>query len=66
MKKATMDAIQRRIENGETRFYIGKYFYECNGSGMIRRREQEAEYLPTSDWELVANWNPAANAFEFV
>ena len=58
MKKTTINAIQGRIENGETRFYIG--------NGMIRRREQEAGYLPTSDWELVANWNPAANAFEFV
>lgn len=58
MKKNTMNAIQKRLSNGETRFFIGSYWYECNVNGMIRRREQEAGRTPTTDWERVGSWNP--------
>ena len=59
MKRNTMNAIQKRLNNGETRFYIGAYYYECTMSGFIRRREQKAGYTPTSDWERVCDWNLA-------
>lgn len=55
LNKTTAKAIENRITNGENRFYIGKYYYEVDrASGKIRRREQEAGRLPTSDWEIVA------------
>ena len=60
MKKNTINAIQKRLDNGETRFYIGAYFYEANINGIIRRREQVAGYTPTSDWERVCSWNPSS------
>ena len=59
MTKSTLSAIQRRLNNGEDRFFIGNYYYECDINGIIRRREQQCGYLPTSDWEKVADWNPA-------
>lgn len=64
MTKNTMNAIQKKISNGETRFHIGKHYYECDINGIIRRREQDAGYLPTSDWEKVADWNPATGMIE--
>lgn len=64
MTKATMNAIQNRINNGETSFRMGKYYYECNINGMIRRREQTIGNLPTSDWERVGSWNPATGMIE--
>ena len=63
MTKNTMNAIQKKISSGETRFHIGKYYYECDVNG-IRRREQTAGCLPTSDWEKVADWNPATGMIE--
>lgn len=59
MKKTTKTAIQKRLNQGETRFYIGAYYYECNVDGMIRRREQVAGRTATSDWERIGSWNPA-------
>lgn len=64
MKKSTINAIQKRINNGEDRFYIGKYYYQCDINGMIRRREQEPGYTPTSDWELVGGWDPTTGRIE--
>ena len=64
MKKNMMNAIQKRIRSGENSFYIGKFFYECNINGIIRRREQASGRLPTSDWEKVADWNPATGMIE--
>lgn len=64
MTKTTMNSIQNRINNGETSFYMGKYYYECNINGMIRRREQTIGRLPTSDWECVAAWNPVSGMIE--
>lgn len=58
MNKNTMNAIQKRINNGETRFYMGTYYYECNENGIIRRREQQPDRTPTSGWEQVSKWNP--------
>lgn len=57
MKKQTMTAIQKRLNNGETRFFVGRYYYECNVDGMIRRREQRPGYCPRSDWERIGSWN---------
>ena len=56
--KNTLNAIQRRLDNGETRFFLGRYYYEADINGIIRRREQEAGRTPTSDWERVCSWNP--------
>ena len=64
MTKATMNAIQNRINNGETSFYMGKYYSECDINGIIRRREQTIGRLPTSDWECVADWNPMTGMIE--
>lgn len=58
MKKNTMNAIQKKISSGETRFHIGKYYYECDVNGIIRRREQTAGCLPTSDWERLPTGTP--------
>lgn len=58
MNKGTMNAIIKRIRNGETRFFIGSYYYDCSISGIIRRREQEAGRTPTTNWECIANWDP--------
>lgn len=63
MKKTTMNAIEKRIRNNETRFYIGAYAYECDINGIVRRREQRPGCLPTSNWELVGGWNPETRAF---
>ena len=57
MNKNTEKAIKKRLSSGETRFYIGKYYYEANINGMIRRREQSPGYLPLSNWELVCKWD---------
>lgn len=57
MNKNTEKAIKKRLSSGETRFYIGKYYYEANINGMIRRREQKPGYMPTSNWELVYQWD---------
>lgn len=54
----TLKAIQRRLDKGETRFYISAYWYEANINSIVRRREQRCGYTPTSDWELVCSWNP--------
>ena len=62
MKKNTEKAIKKRLSSGETRFYIGKYYYEANINGMIRRREQKPGYLPTSNWELVYQWDSVNRA----
>ena len=51
MNANTKNAINRRLANGETMFYIGKYFYEYSVNGIFRRREQVPGYAPTSDWE---------------
>lgn len=58
MKKVTMSAVQKRLDNGETRFFIGPYYYEANINGIVRRREQAAGRTPTSDWERVGIWDP--------
>ena len=57
MNKNTEKAIKKRLCSGETRFYIGKYYYEANVNGMIRRREQKPGYLPLSAWEVVCQWD---------
>ena len=57
MKKNTKKAIKKRLSSGETRFYIGKYYYEANVNGMIRRREQKPGYMPISDWQFVCKWD---------
>lgn len=64
MKKNMMNAIQKKINSGETRFHIGKHYYECDVNGIIRRREQTVGCLPASDWEKVADWNPATGMIE--
>lgn len=58
MKKNTMNAISKRIQSGEERFFLGAYWYEAGTNGIIRRREQQPGCTPTSDWERVASWNP--------
>lgn len=57
MNKNTEKAIKKRLGSGQTRFYIGKYYYEANVNGMIRRREQKPGYMPTSAWEVVCQWD---------
>ena len=57
MNKNTKKAIKKRLSSGQTRFYIGKYFYEANVNGMIRRREQKPGYMPISDWQFVCKWD---------
>lgn len=59
MKKNTINAIQKRLDKGETRFFIGSYYYDADINGIIRRREQVAGRTPTSDWERVGRWNPS-------
>lgn len=55
VSKATLTAIAHRIQNGEHRFYIGKYYYEFNPlNSVVRRREQEPGRTPTSEWKSVA------------
>ena len=49
ISKDTINAIQKHLDNGETRFFIGAYYYEANVNGMIRRCEQKPGYAPTSD-----------------
>lgn len=58
MRTNTITAIQKRLDNGETRFFIGAYYYEANINGMIRRREQIPGKTPTSDWERIGSWDP--------
>lgn len=53
MNKNTEKAIKKRLNSGQTRFYIGRYYYEANVNGMIRRREQKPGYMPISDWQFV-------------
>lgn len=57
MNANTIKAINKRIQTGETRFFIGAYYYELNANGIFRRREQRVGYTPTSDWELIGHWN---------
>ena len=57
MNKNTEKAIKKRLSSGQTRFYVGDYYYEANINGMIRRREQKPGYMPTSDWQLVCQWD---------
>lgn len=57
MKASTINAIQKHLDKGETRFYIGPYYYEANVNGTIRRRKQITSRTPTSGWELVCSWN---------
>ena len=64
MKKNTMNAIQKRINSGETRFFLGAYYYECDLNGIIRRKEQQPGRLPTSDWERIGSWNPHTGEIE--
>lgn len=66
MKKNTINAVMDRIHNGESQFYLGKYWYENCGNGILRRREQSPGRLPTTDWELIANWDPEQNTFVFM
>lgn len=58
MKTSTINAIQKYLDKGETRFHIAAYYYVANVNGTIRRREQVAGRTPTSGWELVVSWNP--------
>ena len=55
--KTTKDAIMKRVEAKETRFFVGRFFYEVELSDCyivkIRRREQMVGRTPTSDWEVV-------------
>lgn len=60
MTTNTKTAIQKRINIGETSFFLGRYYYECDTDGFIRRIEQRRGYLPTSDWEFVTRWDPFA------
>lgn len=53
MNANTMRAIQRRLDNDESCFYLGKYYYECLTNTCIRRREQVPGYTPTSAWENI-------------
>ena len=59
--KATKDAVVKRIEAKETRFFIGRFYYEVDLSGdyiiKIRRREQMVGCAPTSNWEVVLRDN---------
>lgn len=55
MNANTIKAINKRIHNGETRFFIGGYYYELDVNGILRRREQVTGRTPTSDWELVGH-----------
>lgn len=64
MNKNTMNAIQKHIHSGETRFFMGAYYYERNENGMIRRQEQQPGRLPTSNWERVGSWNPHTGEIE--
>lgn len=57
INKNTINAIQKHLDNGETQFFIGAYWYECNINGMIRRCEQQPGRTPTSDYELVGHWD---------
>ena len=65
MNKNTEKAIKKRLSSGETRFYIGKYYYEANVNGMIRRREQKPGYMPISDWQFVCKWDSVNRALIF-
>lgn len=65
MTTNTKNAIINRISSGEDRFFIGRYWYEANIDGILRRREQRCGYTPTSDWERVGSWNPMTGAVEF-
>lgn len=53
MKKNTIEAIKKHIRKGESRFFVGKYYYEVGTNGIIRRRELEIGRTPTSDWERI-------------
>lgn len=66
MKKNTITAILKHLNNGEHNFFIGGYYYEADINGRIRRREQVAGRTPTSDWELVGCWNFTKGAYYFV
>lgn len=49
----TKRAIERRINAGHDRFFIGSYYYEWTHNSILRRREQDAGRTPVSEWELV-------------
>lgn len=66
ISKNTINAIQKHLDNGETRFFIGAYYYEANVNGMIRRCEQKPGYAPTSDWQLVGRWSCETNNWKIV
>lgn len=65
MKKQTINAIMKRIQAGESRFFIGRYLYEASINGIIRRREQCCGQLPTSDWERIGSCDPVTGAIKF-
>lgn len=65
MTTNTKKAVMKRITSGETRFFVGDYYYEANINGMIRRREQQPGRTPTSDWERVGSWDPVTGTVEF-
>ena len=66
MDKNTINAVIDKISSGETQFFVGKYFYENCGNGILRRREQRKNCLPKTDWELVANWDFEKDTFVFL
>lgn len=49
----TKRAIERRINAGYDRFFVGSYYYEWAHNSILRRREQDAGRTPVNDWELV-------------
>lgn len=65
MRRQTVTAIMRRLHNGETRFFIGNYYYEFGENGLARRREQRPGYTATTDWERIGSWNPYTGNVEF-
>lgn len=65
MTTNTKNAITKRINSGETQFFVGRYCYEANCNGILRRREQRCGCTPASDWERVGSWNPMTGTVEF-
>ena len=54
MNKNTIKAVEKRLNEGKTAFFIGDWYYtadECNG--IVRRREQQPGRTPVSDWECI-------------
>ena len=53
---STKNAIEKRMKEARTQFFIGVYFYEVN-EWCIRRRMQCEGLLPLTDWAIVARWD---------